>query len=445
MKKVFAVILSLVLTAGTLAGCGNVTDEPENSKPEQTAAKESAKTEQETAGEVTAGEVTEVKVGVLFPVTGAAASVAEDARKGFDFALEYVNENGGVEALGGAKIVPVYSDTQSDEQAAVTEAERLIVQEEVVAIVGCYQSAITMAVYNVCERYGCPLLECCCSSPSLVDGEHEWSFLIHETSAASCESQLRYLEQIKAEGFEIGTAALLYENDDNGQTLQALWSDAFEEMGIEVVMDETFAMSVSDVTPIINKLQRNDPDVVMCFANYDAMVLLTNTMVGKGYAPNLMMCASGGEQNSDFIPNVGNNADGFMTAMGWGMDVLEAKPDKMWIAEEYAERNNRELFTGESAAGWSDLFLLVEGLNAAGTYDRTALRDALASIEIEEDRWWNIYPYGVDFDETGANIYALSPLGQFQDKHVAIIWPESAVAEGTEIVLPGSELSVINQ
>ena len=81
-----------------------------------------------------------------------------------------------------------------------------------------------MAVYTVCEKYGCPLLECCCSSPSLVDGPHDWSFLVHETSAASCESQLRYLRQIRDEGFEIKTAALLYENDDNGQTLQALWS-----------------------------------------------------------------------------------------------------------------------------------------------------------------------------------------------------------------------------
>ena len=433
MKKALAFLLTLALVL-SMAACtpasnnDNPTDQPATSA--------------DPSGDTT---VDEVKVGVLFPITGAAASVAEDARKGFDLALDYVNANGGIEALGGAKIVPIYSDTQSDEQAAVTEAERLIVNEGVSAIIGCYQSAITMAVYTVCEKYGCPLLECCCSSPSLVDGPHDWSFLVHETSAASCESQLRYLRQIRDEGFKIETAALLYENDDNGQTLQALWTEAFDEMGIEIVIDETFAMDVSDVTPIVNKLQRSNPDVVMCFANFDAMVLLTNTMVGKEYAPNLMMCASGGEQNSDFIPNVGNNADGFMTAMGWGMDVLAAKPDKMWIAEDYAAKNNNETFTGESAAGWSVLFLLAEGLNAAGKNDRTALRDALASIQIEEDRWWNIYPYGIEFDETGANIYALSPLGQFQDTHVAIIWPESAVAEGTSIVLPGSELSVINK
>lgn len=433
-KKVIALLLTLALVVTMAACAAPVNDDP------------SGQSEKPSEAPSGSGEtVSEIKVGVLFPITGAAASVAEDARKGFDLALDYVNEHGGIEALGGAKIVPIYSDTQSDEQAAVTEAERLIVNEGVSAIVGCYQSAITMAVYTVCAKYGCPLLECCCSSPSLIDGPHDWSFLVHETSAASCESQLRYVKQIREEGFEIKTAALLYENDDNGQTLQTLWTEAFDEMGIEIIIDETFAMDVSDVTPIVNKLQRSNPDIVMCFANFDAMVLLTNTMVGKGYAPNLMMCASGGEQNSDFIPNVGNNADGFMTAMGWGMDVLAAKPDKMWIAEAYAEKNNNETFTGESAAGWSVLFLLVEGLNAAGKNDRTALRDALAAMEIEEDRWWNIYPYGIDFDETGANIYALSPLGQFQDTHVAIIWPESAVAEGTSIVLPGSELSVLKK
>ncbi|MBC8536395.1 ABC transporter substrate-binding protein [Feifania hominis] len=430
MKRFLALFLALALTF-TLTAC-TPADNPDS--PGGTGTED---------GELDLSQG--VKIGVLFPVTGAAASVGEDARKGIDLAIAHINENGGIENLDGAKLVPVYGDTQSDESAAVIEAERLIVEEEVVAIIGCYQSAITMPVRTVCERYGCPLLMCCSSSDTLVEGEHEWSFLVHETNSVNSRCQLDYIRGIMDEGFEIKTAGLMYENNDNGQGLHEQWTAAFKEMGIDIVVDETFAMDVADVTPIVNKLQSADPDIVMCFANFGAMVLLTDTMMGKGYAPNLLMCASGGEQNSDFIPTVGNNADGFMTGMGWGIDVLNAKPDKLWIAEDYAAANNGETFTGESAAGWADVFLVYEGLNAAGTYSRTALRDALAEIHITEDASWNIYPYEIWFDETGANPNAITPIGQFQDAAVRIIWPESAALEGTAVVLPGSEISAINK
>lgn len=426
MKKVLAIILALVMLI-SLAACGG---------GKQTTGESGAAESRESVGGMDISDG--VKVGFLFPVTGSAAAVGEDARKGFDLAVQWVNNNGGIENLGGAKIVPIYADTQSDEQAAVSEAERLIVNEGVCAIVGCYQSAVTMPVRTVCERYGCPLLMCCCSSDGLVEGVHEWSFLVHETNSANSRCQMDYIRGIMADGFEIKTAAMMYENSDAGQNLNVQWKTAFEEMGVKIVVDETFAMEVSDVTPIVNKLQSEDPDIVMCFANFDAMVLLTQTMEGKGYAPNLLMCASAGEQDSNFIPTVGNAADGFMTAMGWGIDVLTAMPDKLWITEDYAKNNNGETFTGESAAGWADVFLLYEALNTIESYDRTLIRDALAGIQIPVEHWWNIYPYEINFNETGANPNAITPVGQFQDAAVHIVWPESATKEGSAVILPGS-------
>ncbi len=447
MKKLVSIVISLTMLLSLAACSSEVTGAASAPAAPAAAETETAAPAEEAAAPSGELDVSQgVKVGVLFPVTGAAASVAEDARKGIDLGIEWINSNGGIEPLGGAQIVPIYADTQSDEQEAVKEAERLIVQEGVACIIGCYQSAVTLPVRTVCENYGCPLLMCCCSAPTLVEGDHDWSFLVHETSAASVDSQLRYIREITENGtFEIKTAALLYENNDNGQSCETLWTEAFNEMGIEIVVNEAFSIDVADVTPIVNKLQSANPDIVMCFADFDPMVLLTETFVGKGYAPNLMMCASGGEQNSDFIPTVGNDADGFMTAMGWGVDCLASKPDKLWITEDYAAANNGESFTGESAAGWSDIFLLYEALNAAGKLDRTAIRDALKGMKITEDTWWNIYPYEIEFNSTGANFNAISPLGQFQDTHVTVIWPEGAVAPGAEIVLPGSELSVLNQ
>src|SRR5699024_5150922 len=81
-----------------------------------------------------------IKVGVLYPYTGSAAAVAEDAQKGIEFAIQEINDRGGIASMGGAKIELYYGDTQSNEEAAMTEAERLITQEGVSALLGCYQS-----------------------------------------------------------------------------------------------------------------------------------------------------------------------------------------------------------------------------------------------------------------------------------------------------------------
>ena len=45
-----------------------------------------------------------IKLGVLFPYTGSAAAVAEDAQKGIEFAVAEINKRGGIASMGGAKI-----------------------------------------------------------------------------------------------------------------------------------------------------------------------------------------------------------------------------------------------------------------------------------------------------------------------------------------------------
>ncbi|MBR7187564.1 MAG: ABC transporter substrate-binding protein, partial [Clostridia bacterium] len=148
----------------------------------------------------------------------------------------------------------------------------------------------------------------------------------------------------------------------------------------------------------------------------------------------------------DFIPTVGNNADGFFTVSGWGEDVLLSMPDKAWIGEKYKELYEGEHYTAESAAGWAAAMVICEGLEAAGTDESEALNAAIRALKIPRDSWWNIYPYELEFDqETGKNFNAIPVMGQFQDTKIKLIYPEFIQAEGTELVFPGSQLSPINK
>lgn len=388
-----------------------------------------------------------VKLGVLFPYTGAAAAVAEDAQKGIEFAISVINERGGIASLGGAQIELYYGDTQSNEEAAATEAERLITEIGVSALMGCYQSSITASVQTVCERYHVPLAITCSTNDMLTEGERPYSVTIHESNSDTTKTHATFIEAMneKYPG-SIKTAAILYQNDDWGQSLSEQWYDRLDAIGVEIVVDEVFALDVTDLTTVVTKLVERQPDVVLNACYLQSMVLLTQTFIGMDYAPKAMLCSSSGETDNDFIPIVGNNADGFFTVSGWGEDILLSMPDKQWIGDDYMKLYDGEHYTAESAAGWSSAHVICEGIESAASADPVEVNKAIRALVIPTDAWWNIYPYVIQFDQTtGRNNNAIPVMGQFQNTRIKLVYPESVLSEGTELVFPGSDLSPINK
>jgi branched-chain amino acid transport system substrate-binding protein len=81
----------------------------------------------------------EIDIGVIYDFTGPfAAGGSEAAAIGTQIAIDMVNEQGGVESY---KIVPIVADAQSKAEVAISEAERLLNQENVDLIMGVYSSA----------------------------------------------------------------------------------------------------------------------------------------------------------------------------------------------------------------------------------------------------------------------------------------------------------------
>src|SRR6266567_5369770 len=120
-------------------------------------------------------QTSEVVIGLLYPFSGASAQQGVDSQKAYEAALEVINNkydfdlplarDAGLTGLG--KIRLVFADHQGDPQKGRAEAERLITQEKVCAIVGTYQSAVAVTVSQTCERYQIPFLSADNSSPSL--------------------------------------------------------------------------------------------------------------------------------------------------------------------------------------------------------------------------------------------------------------------------------------
>src|SRR5579872_643737 len=98
-----------------------------------------------------------VKVGVLHPVSGALSYSGQQGRLGATMAIDDVNANGGIKALGGAKFDPMLGDAQSTPDGGNAEVEKMNAAG-VCAVVGGYASAICLSASQTAARYDLPYI-----------------------------------------------------------------------------------------------------------------------------------------------------------------------------------------------------------------------------------------------------------------------------------------------
>lgn len=91
-----------------------------------------------------------IHVGVLFSNTGVTAPIERTQLSGTLFAIHEVNAAGGI---NGRELVPVLYDPQSDAVQYASLAERLILNDDVNVIFGCYMSSTRKAVLPIVEKW----------------------------------------------------------------------------------------------------------------------------------------------------------------------------------------------------------------------------------------------------------------------------------------------------
>ncbi len=130
----------------------------------------------------------EIVIGVIYPMTGQLAQLGIDSVTAMKMATELYNGKSdlnlpsmkktteGLPGLGGARIRLVIVDHQGKPDVGQSEAERLITQEKVHAIIGAVHSSVTATASQVAERYGVPYMNGESSSPTLTERGFKWFF-----------------------------------------------------------------------------------------------------------------------------------------------------------------------------------------------------------------------------------------------------------------------------
>ncbi|MGC2217787.1 MAG: ABC transporter substrate-binding protein, partial [Pseudolabrys sp.] len=196
-----------------------------------------------------------VNIGVIQPLSGANAQFGVNCRNGIELVADAVNAAGGIKALGGAKINLIVSDATSNPTTAPAVAQRLITQNELTAVLGAFASSLTLAISEVTARADIPFLTQAFADEITGRGL-ESIFKVTAKASVIGRAQVNYTLAIaEAAGRKIEKIAIMYEDTAYGVAQSRGLRRAAKDANIEVVMDESYPLGITDAKPLIDKLR----------------------------------------------------------------------------------------------------------------------------------------------------------------------------------------------
>ena len=316
-----------------------------------------------------------IKIGMLYNMTGAQASLDAPSANGAKLAAKELNAAGGVL---GKKIELVAFDGKTDAATIGNAATQLAQTDKVVAMFGFSDSDMTMAAAPIAAKAGVVFVTSGATSPKLPDQVPDYLYLACFGDNVQAAAAAEYaVDAMKAK-----TVYLLI---DKGMEYTLLlgkyFKERFVEMGGKVVLEDNYQTGDKDFSAQVTKLKglKAKPDLLFISSGPDDVGtivkqvrdagVMSPIMGGDGYdTPLLAEVAGAGSENVYFTTHSLMDAD-------LGTDSV-----KKFIAAYQAEYKNppENAFAG---LGYDTVKLLADAIKRAGSADPKAIRAALQATK----------------------------------------------------------------
>jgi branched-chain amino acid transport system substrate-binding protein len=386
-----------------------------------------------------------VKIGVIYPLTGNAASAGQSAKDAVNLGVEIVNTahpelkalplgaTAGLPNLGGAKIELDEADHQGNPQVGQQQTLRLITQDHVVAMLGSYHSSVSLVATAAAERQGIPYLVADSVALNITGRGFKWTFRTTPIASDFAKAYAGFLSDLRKSGRKIDKIAIVNENTDYGTSVAGSILEAAKDANITVAAQIPYNANSSDVSAQVIQLKTAQPDVVI-FISYTAdTILYFRTMKNLDYLPPIIIGDDAGFSDPTFVPNVGDLAQGAINRSAF--DIGKPGSNSYIVNQLFKAKYGRDL--DDTSARWMQgFFVLADAINRAGSSEPDKIQAALQATDLKADQLMIGYN-GVKFDSTGQNTLASTFLIQLQAKQYVSVWPSSLATGKLELPMKG--------
>lgn len=344
------------------AGCAS---EPQQSQGSEQSQQQSGS---ESDGSQPEGETT-YKFAFMAPLTGDSALYGISMENSVKLKVQMINEAGGI---NGGEIVVDYFDDKNDATEAVNIANKIIEDDEYLAVCGPFGSTVAMAVAPIFEKAGIVMFSPTASHPDLTS-MGEYIFRGTRTQTIETGEYVRFMYDILGSR-KVG---MLYAQNDWGLGIKEVFEEEFTKKGGELVIAEPYIVGqTTDFSTLLTKIKNEDIDTFFFVAQYDdaAKVIkqahsldLEATYIG----PSNMM-------TDEFIALLGEEAEGIFLMTGFVPGNTE--PAYVEANEAYKAMYDGAEIDQYGMGAYDTIAMFADACEDVGA-DRAAIKDWLYGMK----------------------------------------------------------------
>ena len=326
-----------------------------------------------------------ITLGSSISLTGKYATNGLHTQRGYDYAVKVINEAGGVKVGGKSyKLAVKYYDDESTPARGAQLAERLIQQDGVEYMLGPYSSGMTKAIAPVSEKFGVPMVEAEGASRSLFTQGYKYLFAVLSTSEQYLATAIDFAAAKSSDPKSV-RIALAFEGDPFSMDVRAGVMDKINEYGMKVVIDDQLPADLSDMSTTLTKVKALKPDALIISGHSKGAATAARQIDEmKVNVPMIALTHCEAAKVQEKFPKTAN---GFLCPTQW-VETL-SKSDPMfgsaadWNAGFKADYPSYTSVPYQSAQASAAVYVFKEAFEAANSFDKDKLRDAISAVEME--------------------------------------------------------------
>lgn len=369
-----------------------------------------------------------LKVGLILPMSGAQALIGQMCKHGADIANDIF-----VDIKLPVKLEIVTYDTETKPDVARTQAEKAV-EAGCHVLVGAFDSGQTIAVAQVAEQKGVPLVVNIAAAPPLTESGYKFIVRNFPTAPMLLNSAFDLQKQIFAvSGVTPKTAVLLSINDTFGNAMVNGIKAMFPKAGMpyEIVDMITYDANAKDLSVEVAKAKASKAEMLMPICRLNDAKLMVQEMVKQRWEPMTINPGTPGMYEQDFIKSMGKYAEYTLSIQPW----LNPKAAMTKILEKH----HKAKFPGAQIdidAGFTFEAMLIAAhawLDAKSTKP-DALMASLRKTHIDD----HVMVGGpIEFDAKGQNNNIKGTALQVLKRNIAVVLPKDAAEADLVFPQPG--------
>ena len=315
-----------------------------------------------------------IKIGAIFGVTGPAAYLGAPEEKTVRMLVDDINKSGG---LLGRQVQLIIKDSGASSEKAISFAKQLIDEEGVVAIIGPTTSGESMAIKDICDKAGMPLISCA-SSEAIVNPASRYVFKTPQKDNFIVEWIYGTMNKMG-----ISKIGVIAANTGFGNGGKAQLEKYAAKYGITIAIAEVYDSNATDLTALLTKVNAAGVQAVVNWSIEPAQAIVAKNM--KQLKMPQQLFQSHGFGNIKYVEAAGEAAEGIIFPCGRLIiagELPNSNPQKKLLLKYAADykANFKEDVSTFGGHAYDALTLLKAAIESAKSTDADSIVQALEGI-----------------------------------------------------------------